>query len=106
MLFTESQSALLKKEDLVQFKEIDYVEFYVGNARQAAHFYRTAFGFTPIAYLGLETGIRDRCSYLLEQGNIRLVVTSSTPVSFAAWKDKLGLFCRSGGSISIAESPS
>ena len=77
MLFTESQSALLKKEDLVQFKEIDYVEFYVGNARQAAHFYRTAFGFTPIAYLGLETGIRDRCSYLLEQGNIRLVVTSS-----------------------------
>ena len=85
MLITERQSALLQKEDLVQFKGIDYVEFYVGNARQAAHFYRTAFGFTPIAYAGLETGVRDRCSFLLEQGDIRLVVTSSlTPDSAIA----------------------
>lgn len=76
MLSIERQSTLLEK-DLVQFKGIDYVEFYVGNARQAAHFYRTAFGFTPIAYAGLETGVRDRCSFLLEQGDIRLVVTSS-----------------------------
>lgn len=85
MLIKERQSALLQKEDLVQFKGIDYVEFYVGNARQAAHFYRTAFGFTPIAYAGLETGVRDRCSFLLEQGDIRLVVTSSlTPDSAIA----------------------
>ena len=85
MLVTERQLALLQKEDLVQFKGIDYVEFYVGNARQAAHFYRTAFGFTPIAYAGLETGVRDRCSFLLEQGDIRLVVTSSlTPDSAIA----------------------
>ena len=85
MLSTERQSTLLQKEDLVQFKGIDYVEFYVGNARQAAHFYRTAFGFTPVAYAGLETGVRDRCSFLLEQGDIRLVVTSSlTPNSAIA----------------------
>ncbi len=85
MLIKERPSALLQKEDLVQFKGIDYVEFYVGNARQAAHFYRTAFGFTPIAYAGLETGVRDRCSFLLEQGDIRLVVTSSlTPDSAIA----------------------
>lgn len=85
MLSTERQSTLLQKENLVQFKGIDYVEFYVGNARQAAHFYRTAFGFTPVAYAGLETGVRDRCSFLLEQGDIRLVVTSSlTPNSAIA----------------------
>ncbi len=55
---------------------IDYIELYVGNARQAAHFYRTAFGFTPVAYAGLETGVRDRASYVLEQRKIRLVVTA------------------------------
>ncbi len=77
MLVTQRQSDQRQKQDLVQFKGIDYVEFYVGNARQAAHFYRTAFGFTPIAYAGLETGVRDRCSFLLQQENIRLVVTSS-----------------------------
>jgi 4-hydroxyphenylpyruvate dioxygenase len=55
---------------------IDYLELYVGNARQAAHFYRTAFGFTPVAYAGLETGVRDRASYVLQQRNIRLVLTA------------------------------
>ncbi len=55
---------------------IDYIELYVGNARQAAHFYRTAFGFTPVAYAGLETGVRDRASYVLEQRKIRLVLTA------------------------------
>jgi 4-hydroxyphenylpyruvate dioxygenase len=57
----------------------DYVEFYVGNAKQAAHFYQSAFGFQLKAYRGPETGTRDRASYLLTQGKIRLVLT--TPLS-------------------------
>lgn len=59
------------------FNGYDYIEFYVGNAHQAAYFYRTAFGLTPIAYAGLETGERSRVSYVLEQGDIRLVLTSA-----------------------------
>lgn len=55
---------------------IDYVELYVGNALQAAHFYRTAFGFKQLAYGGPETGFRDRASYLVEQGKIRLLLTA------------------------------
>src|SRR3954469_7707458 len=54
----------------------DYLEFYVGNAKQAAHFYQAAFGFQFVAYRGPETGVRDRVSYLLVQGKIRLVLTS------------------------------
>lgn len=56
---------------------VDYVEFWVGNAKQAAFFYQHAFGFTPIAYKGPETGVRDRASYVLEQGDARLIFTSS-----------------------------
>ena len=54
----------------------DYVEFYVGNAKQAAHFYQTAFGFQLTAYQGPETGVRDRVSYLVVQHKIRLVLTA------------------------------
>jgi 4-hydroxyphenylpyruvate dioxygenase len=61
----------------LQFKGFDYIELYVGNAHQAAHFYRTAFGFTPIAYAGLETGVRDRTSYVVKQGDIFLMLTSA-----------------------------
>ena len=50
----------------------DYVEFYVGNAKQAAHYYMSAFGFDQVAYAGPETGIKDRCSYVLEQNNSAL----------------------------------
>jgi len=57
----------------------DYVEFYVGNAKQASHYYRAAFGFQLVAYRGPETGVRDRASYLMQQGKIRLVLT--TPLS-------------------------
>ncbi len=53
-----------------------HVEFWVGNAKQAAHYYRTAFGFTPVAYAGPETGVRDRASWVLAQGDIRFVVTA------------------------------
>ncbi|MGC2635112.1 MAG: hypothetical protein WA215_13000, partial [Candidatus Cybelea sp.] len=49
----------------------DYVEFYVGNAKQAAHYYMSAFGFDQIAYAGPETGVRDRVSYLLAQNKLR-----------------------------------
>ncbi len=55
----------------------DYIEFYVGNARQASHYYRTAFGFQLVAYRGPETGTRDRASYLLQQGKIRFVLTTA-----------------------------
>jgi 4-hydroxyphenylpyruvate dioxygenase len=55
----------------------DYVEFYVGNAKQAAHYYMSAFGFDQVAYAGPETGIKDRCSYVLEQHKLRFVITSS-----------------------------
>jgi 4-hydroxyphenylpyruvate dioxygenase len=60
-----------------QFGGIDYVEFYVGNVHNAVHFYRTAFGFNPVAYSGLETGERDRVSFVLERGGIRLVLTGA-----------------------------
>ena len=56
---------------------IDHVELWVGNAAQAAYFLRTAFGFTEVAYAGLETGSRDRTSHVLEQGRVRLVLTGA-----------------------------
>src|SRR3712207_9012139 len=62
--------------DLMPIQGYHHIEFWVGNAKQAAHFYRTAFGFTPVAYAGLETGVRDRASYVLQQRNIRLVLTA------------------------------
>src|SRR3954465_6539777 len=54
----------------------DHLEFYVGNAKQAAFYYQHAFGFTPTAYAGPETGVRDRASYVLEQDDIRFVLTT------------------------------
>jgi 4-hydroxyphenylpyruvate dioxygenase len=63
-------------EDLLQLNGTDYVELYVGNARQAAYFYRAAFGFSLVAYAGPETGQRDRASYVLQQDKIRFVLTT------------------------------
>src|SRR5689334_9115404 len=54
----------------------DYIEFYVGNAKQASHYYRGAFGFQLVGYRGPETGVRDRASYLLVQNKIRFVLTT------------------------------
>jgi 4-hydroxyphenylpyruvate dioxygenase len=65
-----------KSTDFLPLNGTDYVEFYVGNAKQAAHFYKTAFGFQSLAYAGPETGVRDRASYVLKQDKIRLVLTS------------------------------
>jgi 4-hydroxyphenylpyruvate dioxygenase len=67
----------MSEKDFMPIKGWDHIEFYVGNARQAAIFYQKTFGFTPVAYSGLETGVRDRASYVLEQGKIRLVLTTA-----------------------------
>ncbi len=64
-------------QDFLPLLGTDYVEFYVGNAKQAAHYYKTAFGFQSLAYAGLETGVRDRASYVLAQDKIRLVLTTA-----------------------------
>ena len=67
------------KEEVKDFMPIngtDYLELYVGNAKQAAHFYKTAFGFQSLAYAGLETGLKDKESYVVVQDKIRLVLTS------------------------------
>lgn len=66
-------------ESSLDVRGIDHVEIYVGNAVQAAHYYRTAFGFDQLAYAGPETGLRDRASYVLSQGKIRIVVTAPMP---------------------------
>jgi 4-hydroxyphenylpyruvate dioxygenase len=62
--------------DFLPLLGTDHIEFYVGNAKQAAHFYKTAFGFQSLAYAGLETGVQDRTSYVLVQDKIRLVLTT------------------------------
>jgi 4-hydroxyphenylpyruvate dioxygenase len=66
-------------EDFLPLLGTDYVELYVGNAKQAAHYYKTAFGFQSLAYAGLETGLTDRTSYVLVQDKIRLVLTTPMP---------------------------
>ncbi len=68
--------AYAKAEDFLPLKGIDYVEFWVGNARQASAYYRALWGFAPVAYAGLETGVRDRTSYVMVQNGIRFVLTA------------------------------
>lgn len=63
-------------EDFLPILGTDYIELYVGNAKQAAYYYMSAWGFQPLAYSGLETGLKDRASYVLKQDKIRLVLTS------------------------------
>ena len=72
--FSEVSSSM--NTDPLAFHSIDHVEFYVSNARQAAHFYRTTLGLVPLAYAGLETGVRDRASWLLGRGHVRFLLTS------------------------------
>lgn len=66
-----------KQTDFLPINGTDYIEFYVGNAKQAAHFYKTAFGFQSVAYAGPETGVKDTASYMIQQGKIRFVLTSA-----------------------------
>lgn len=68
---------IAKAQDFLPINGTDYIEFYVGNAKQAAHYYKTAFGFQSLAYAGPETGVRDRASYVLQQGKIRLILTTA-----------------------------
>ena len=63
-------------KDFLPLLGTDYVEFYVGNAKQAAHFYKTAFGFQSFAYKGLETGSKEVVSYVLKQDKIKIVLTT------------------------------
>ncbi len=62
--------------DFLPLKGTDFIEFYVGNAKQAAHFYKSAFGFQSLAYAGPETGVKDRASYVLIQGKMRIMLTT------------------------------
>ena len=110
------------EKDFLPLKGTDHIEFYVGNARQAAYFYRAAFGMSLVAYAGPETGQRDRASYVVQQGKIRFVLT--TPLRsdhsiaghihqhgdavrvIALWVDDAGRAWRETtrrGAISIAE---
>lgn len=67
----------MSQADFLPIRGYDHVEYYVGNGKQAAYFYDRVFGFKPVAKLGLETGARDRASYVMRQGDIRLVLTSA-----------------------------
>ncbi len=73
---TGTITADIQTTDFLPLRGTDYIELYVGNAKQAAHFYKTAFGFQSLAYAGPETGVKDRASYVLVQNKIRLVLTT------------------------------
>ncbi|HEU4725975.1 MAG TPA: 4-hydroxyphenylpyruvate dioxygenase [Candidatus Eisenbacteria bacterium] len=73
---TAGQPNLTAPDDFLKIRGTDHVEFYVGNAKQAAYYYAHAFGFAVVAYAGLETGVRDRASYVLQQGKVRFVLTA------------------------------
>lgn len=73
----QSAQAVADVVDFLPLEGTDYIEFYVGNAKQAAHFYKTAFGFQSLAYSGPETGVKDRASYAVRQNKLTLVFTTS-----------------------------
>jgi len=120
MTLAQIDSAAVESHDTFPINGTDYIEFYVGNAKQAAHYYESAFGFRLVAYRGPETGIRDRASYLLVQNKIRLMLT--TPLvpevdvaqhvhahgdgvhDIALWVDDAGLSCRGSSRERIASS--
>ena len=76
VLTQSAESAVAAAADFLPLKGTDHVEFYVGNARQAAYFYRAAFGMSLVAYAGPETGLPDRASYVVQQGKVRFVLTT------------------------------
>ena len=83
--------------DFMPLKGWDHVEFWVGNAKQAAYFYEQAFGFTRTAYAGPETGVRDRASYVVEQGDIRFLLTSG----LRGQSEVTEFACRHGDSVKV-----
>jgi len=72
-----NKDAYAEAQDFLPLNGVDHVEFWVGNARMAAHYFRTLWGFTPIAYMGLETGVRDKTGYALRQNDITFAVTGA-----------------------------
>src|SRR5437660_12756621 len=74
----KKEGAPAAQEDFLPLQGTDHIEFYVGNAKQAAHFYQSALGFQPVAYSGPETGVRERASYVVRQNKITFVLT--TPI--------------------------
>ena len=77
MATTQTSATTDRSHDFMPLHGIDHVELYVGNAKQAAYFFAHAYGFTEVAYSGLETGVRDRTSHVLRQGRVRLVVSGT-----------------------------
>src|SRR5437762_3351981 len=73
---TATKNRSTGQEDFLPLLGTDYIEFYVGNAKQAAHYYINAFGFTPLAYAGPETGVRDKASYAVRQNKLTFVLTA------------------------------
>ena len=76
MATTTLSNKTITQADFLPLQGTDYVEFYVGNAKQSAHYYITAFGFQPLAYAGPETGVKDRASYAVRQNKLTLVLTT------------------------------
>jgi len=74
---TEPRKSSAADTDFLPLQGTDYVEFYVGNAKQAAHFYKTAFGFQSLAYSGPETGVKDKVSYVVRQNKLTFVFTTA-----------------------------
>jgi 4-hydroxyphenylpyruvate dioxygenase len=73
---TQHSPAPAATADFLPINGTDYIELYVGNAKQSSYFYRSALGFSLVAYAGLETGVRDRASYVLQQGKVRFILTT------------------------------
>jgi 4-hydroxyphenylpyruvate dioxygenase len=74
---TSQKQSINSRTDFLPLLGTDYVEFYVGNAKQAAHFYISAFGFSPLAYAGPETGQKHIASYAVRQNKLTIVLTTS-----------------------------
>jgi 4-hydroxyphenylpyruvate dioxygenase len=74
---TASQNRSQAQTDFLPLQGTDYIEFYVGNAKQAANYYMNAFGFQALAYAGPETGVKDRCSYVVRQNKLSFVFTTA-----------------------------
>jgi 4-hydroxyphenylpyruvate dioxygenase-like putative hemolysin len=72
-----NKDAYKEAKDFLPLNGVDHVDFWVGNAKQAAHYFRALWGFTPIAYAGLETGVRDRISYVMRRNDITFVLTGA-----------------------------
>lgn len=77
MATKEKIQTSIAQDDFLPLKGTDHIEFYVGNAKQSAYFYQAAFGFELTAYSGPETGVREKVSYVMEQGKVRFVLTTS-----------------------------